>query len=65
MAAASLNANVESHGIDVTSLRSDDFDTFFTFRAKALLDLIPKAMGKRINNLVSTDAIETFGMPLE
>lgn len=65
MAAASLNANVESHSIDVTSLRSDDFDTFITFRAKALLDLISKAMGKRINNLDSTDAIETFGMPLE
>lgn len=65
VAAAALNANVESHGIDVTSLRSDDFDKFFAFRAKTLLNLLTKAMGKRINNLDSTDVIEAFGMPLE
>ncbi len=65
VSAAALNLNVESHGIDVISLRSDDFDTFFAFRAKTLLDLISKAMGKRINNLNSTDVVEAFGMPLD
>jgi hypothetical protein len=60
-----LNANIESHGIDVTALRSDDFDTFFAFRAKTILDLISKAMGKSINNLNRTDVVEAFGMPLD
>ena len=60
-----LNANVESHGIDVTSLRNDDFDTFFALRAKTLLGLISKAMGKNITNLNSTDVIDAFGMSLE
>ena len=61
----SLNENVQSHGIDVASLREDDFDTFFAFRAKTLLDLISKAMGKRITNLDSTDVVEAFGMALD
>jgi hypothetical protein len=65
VSAAALDTNIESHGIDVTSLRGDDFDTFFAFRAKMLLDLISKAMGKRINNLNSTDVVEAFGMPLD
>jgi hypothetical protein len=60
-----LDENVRSHGIDVATLREDDFDTFFAFRAKAILDLISKAMGKRINNLNSTDIVEAFGMPLD
>lgn len=65
VSAADLNANVESHGIDVTSLRNDDFDTFFALRAKTLLGFISKAMGKNINNLNGTDVIEAFGMSLE
>jgi len=65
VSADELNANIESHGIDVTSLREDDFDTFFAFRAKTLLELISKAMGKRIANLESTDVIEAFGMSLD
>lgn len=65
VSAAALNANVESHGIDVTSLRNDDFDTFFALRAKTLLGLISKAMGKSITNLSSTDVVDAFGMSLE
>ncbi len=65
VSASALNANVASHGIDVASLRNDDFDTFFALRAKTLLGLIAKAMGKRINNLDSTDVVEAFGMSLE
>ena len=64
MSADALNANVQSHAIDVATLRGDDFDTFFAFRAKALLDLIGKAMGKQISSLDSTDVIEAFGMAL-
>ena len=65
VSADALNANIESHGIDTTSLRKDDFDTFFVFRAKTLLEIIGKAMGKRIANLDSTDVIEAFGMSLD
>ena len=65
VSAAALDENVRSHGIDVTALREDDFDTFFAVRAKTILDLISKAMGKMINNLSSTDVVEAFGRPLE
>ena len=60
-----LDRNISSHGIDVARLRSDDFETFFALRAKKLLDLISKTMGKRITNLNNTDVIEVFGMPLD
>lgn len=64
VSAAALNTNVESHGIDVNALRSDDFDTFFALRAKLLIKMISKAMGKQIGNLNSTEVIEAFGVPL-
>jgi len=64
VSAQSLDANLVSHGIDVTSLRSDDFDTFFACRAKVLLGLISNAMGKQITNLDSTEVIDAFGRPL-
>lgn len=64
VSADALNANIQSHGIDVTLLRKDDFDTFFAFRAKTLLELISKVMNKEIANLDSTDVVEAFGMAL-
>jgi len=60
-----LDENVRSHGIDVVSLREDDFNTFFAYRAKTILDLISRAMGKKISNLDSTEVVEAFGMALE
>lgn len=65
VSADALNENVQSHGIDVAYLREDDFDAFFAFRAKTLLGLIGKAMGKRITNLDSTDVVEAFGIALD
>ncbi|MDO4548172.1 MAG: DUF262 domain-containing protein [Clostridia bacterium] len=65
VSATALNANIASHGIDVKALREDDFYAFFAFRAKTILDLIGKAMGKSINNLNSTEVVEAFGMPLD
>jgi len=59
-----LSANIKSHGIDVVSLRNDDFNAFFTARARTLLELISKAMGKSITNIDSTDVIEAFGRSL-
>lgn len=63
--ASVLDENLRSHVIDVASLRADDFQTFFICRAKALLKLIGKAMGKQIVNLDSADVIDAFGAPLD
>jgi hypothetical protein len=60
-----LNANIESHGIDAASLREDNFDKFFLARAKTIVKLISKAMGKRADNLNSSDVVEAFGGSLE
>lgn len=64
VSADALDENLRSHVIDVASLRADDFQTFFLCRAKALLELIGKAMGKPIANLDGTDVVEAFGAPL-
>lgn len=45
-------------------MRSDNFDKFFMFRAKALLDLIGNAMGKAITNRDSDEVIKAFGEKL-
>lgn len=65
VSAQALDANLTSHGIDIASLRADDFDTFFALRARVLLDLISKATGKRITNLNSTEVVDAFGRSLE
>lgn len=64
VSAGALDENLRSHVVDVASLRADDFQTFFICRAKALLDLIGKAMGKQIADLDSADVIRDFGAPL-
>jgi len=51
----------KSHKIDIDSVRSDDFESFFIKRAKELLDLISAAMGKAITNLNSDEIVEAFG----
>lgn len=52
-----LNSYVESHLIDTTHLRSDDFDQFFNVRQTALLETIREVMGKQI----TPDLVEDFG----
>lgn len=64
VSADALNKNLRSHVIDVASLRADDFQAFFICRAKALLELIGKAMNKQIVDLDSTDVVQAFGAPL-
>lgn len=64
VSSSNLNINIESHGIDVGSLREDDFSKFFVLRAKNLLNLIGKAMGKPITNLDGSDVVEAFGASL-
>ncbi|MCL2014664.1 MAG: hypothetical protein FWG68_00270 [Defluviitaleaceae bacterium] len=39
---------MRTHGIDVLTLRADDFNGFFGLRAKFLVGLIGQAMGKKI-----------------
>lgn len=64
VSAGALDENLQSHVIDVASLRADDFQAFFICRAKALLELIGKAMDKQIADLDSTDIVQAFGAPL-
>jgi hypothetical protein len=59
--AEALDRYLTSHKIDVSSVRSDDFDNFFIMRAKELLDLISAAMGKAIPNRDSEEITEAFG----
>lgn len=44
-----LDAVVQTHLIDTTALRSDDFASFFARRSESLLGLIASAMGKAIS----------------
>ena len=63
--AAYLDSYVAKSLIDVTDLRSDNFDEYFIKRAKALLNLISNAMGKPIPNLDGDDVVSAFGGSLE
>lgn len=44
-----MNAILVSHLIDPVAMRSDDFQTFFDLRFQALLTIISKVMGKKID----------------
>lgn len=59
-----LNKYLESHWLDSTSMRSDDFDQFIVNRAGRLLDAISKAMGKAISGRDSEEVIAAFGTAL-
>lgn len=47
--AVRLDDMLRSHVISPTTLRRDDFEEFFQLRAKVLLELIAKAMGKSLS----------------
>lgn len=59
-----LDSYVASHHIKVEFLRSNDFDNFFICRAKSLLELIGKAMGKPVGERDSEEVIKAFGATL-
>lgn len=61
VAAPELDRYLESHFIDVTSCRSNNFDHYFLERAKALLKAIEKATGKNIAGRDSDLVIQDFG----
>ena len=60
-----LRERVESHLIDFDSFIRDDFETYFIARAKAIMKVIEKAMGKTISDKGSEETIKLFGVSLE
>ena len=60
-----LQGRIESHCINYDLLAADDFDGFFVDRAKRLLDLIGKAVGRQVSDRSSPETIEAFGASLE
>lgn len=59
-----LKSRIESHLVNYEYLVNDDFDNYFIDRAKKLLDLIEKAMGKVVSDRASEDVKEQFGEAL-
>ena len=59
-----LKQRIESHLIDYAALSADDFDTYFIDRAKRLLSIIEKAMGKKVADRGSEQTINAFGASL-
>lgn len=61
VASSVLDGYLESHFLDVSCCRSDDFERFIVCRAKKLLDIIESATGKVISGRDSEEVIEAFG----
>ncbi len=61
---AELKERIQSHCVDYDALVQDDFDTYFIDRAKKLLGLIEKAMGKPVSDRNAEITIEQFGASL-
>lgn len=59
-----LKERIESHCVDYGALIADDFDSYFVDRAKKLLGLIEKAMGKPVSDRDAEITIEQFGASL-
>lgn len=57
----SLNDYLQTHLIDVSAARSNDFEKHIVLRAKLLLDAIEKATGKIISGKDSDEVISKFG----
>lgn len=59
-----LDAIILTHLIDPNLLRADDFDSFIRDRARRLLDLIEKAIGKAVVGRDSDEVVAALGAPL-
>ena len=59
-----LDAYLETHWINASLVRDDDFDQFIIDRAKRLLDAIQIATGKTISGRDSDDVIAAYGAAL-
>lgn len=60
----SLNDYLQTHLIDVSAARSNDFEKHIVLRANLLLDAIEKATGKIISGKDSDEVISKFGESL-
>lgn len=60
-----LKIRVESHLVDYEAFVADDFDRYFIARAKRLLAVIEKAMGKDVADKGSEQTTKAFGVSLE
>lgn len=60
-----LKKRVESNLVDFDAFIADDFDRYFIARAKCLLKIIEKAMGKTIADRNAEQTIKQFGCSLE
>lgn len=61
---AILRERLDSHHIDADAFLADDFDTYFIARAKRILALIEKAMGKQVSDKGSEQTIKAYGCSL-
>ena len=61
VAVSVLDSYLESHWLNVTACRTDNFDMNIIERAKKLLDAIESAMGKAISGRDSQDVVDKFG----
>ena len=59
-----LIVRAESHLVDYAALCSDDFNSYFVDRAKKLLALIERAMGKKVPDRGSEQTVNAFGESL-
>lgn len=59
-----LDDHLVSHLINPALLKGDDFNGFMVDRAKALLDQIEKAMGKKVSGRDSDETVNAFGEAL-
>lgn len=59
-----LQERVESHWIDFDAFLEDDFERYFTERAKKMLLVIEEAMGKSVADKSSEQTIKQFGQSL-
>ena len=55
----------EEHLINYDYFIADDFNSYFIDRAKAILFVIEKAMGKSISDKASEQTIKLYGQTLE
>jgi len=62
---AEVDELLKTHLIDAVDMRNDDFDAYFIKRAKALLGLIGKAMGKEISGLDAEEVKDAYGASLK
>ncbi|MCR5259102.1 MAG: DUF5655 domain-containing protein, partial [Desulfovibrio sp.] len=60
-----LRKRVESHFVDWTAFMAGDFQRHFVQRAKRLLDLVGRAMGRVVADRGSAQTVERFGASLE